>query len=83
MVGAGHPIRLVGWGRTIAGLVSDPPRLAVPPPSAAPPSSAPSLPTGVLPVTGTDSATPLRWALVLVLVGSALLIVRRVARRKV
>ena len=30
MVGAGDPIRLVGWGRTIAGLVSGSPRLAVP-----------------------------------------------------
>jgi len=41
MVGAGDPIRLVGWGRTIAGLVSEPPRLAVPAPPAAPPVAIP------------------------------------------
>ncbi len=40
MVGAGDPIRLVGWGRTIAGLDSEPPRLAVPAPPAAPPVAA-------------------------------------------
>ena len=40
MVGAGDPIRLVGWGRTIAGLVAGAPRLAVPAPPAAPPVAA-------------------------------------------
>lgn len=41
MIGAGDPIRLVGWGRTIAGLVSESARLPVPAPPAAPPVAIP------------------------------------------
>jgi flagellar motor switch protein FliN len=37
MVGTGDPIRIVGWGRTIAGLAPDPPRSSARARSSAPP----------------------------------------------
>ena len=37
MVGTGEPIRVIGWGRTVAGLAPDPPRASMP---AAPPPPA-------------------------------------------
>jgi flagellar motor switch protein FliN len=40
MMGTGEPIRIVGWGRTVAGLAPEPSRAAIPaPPSAPPPPS--------------------------------------------
>lgn len=41
MIGAGEPIRLVGWGRTVAGLTPDPARPAVPTPALARSAAAP------------------------------------------
>jgi flagellar motor switch protein FliN len=37
MVGTGEPIRVVGWGRTVGGLGTEPPRAAMPASPAAPP----------------------------------------------
>lgn len=43
IVGTGEPIRLVGWGRTVAGLVPDPPRASAQASAPPPPAMAAAL----------------------------------------